>query len=196
MGNKAQAEKRLAALQGGVVLQVRDLNHARSNEVLDFCVEQLKAGKTYNEVRIMLGLLPANVDKKWRAIRECLAEMILPASEEEALLTEASRSGHMIRRMEEFLDKIEERSQAMKGSETEHHFLKLELEAMKQVVEKQQARTDHFLKMKSIQKAEKRKTGTTIIFKNNFRIARPGDVIDVTNGEIGQLQAKLEDGDE
>ena len=51
---------------------VRDLDHARSDEVLNFCVEKLRAGATYNELRLMLGLRPASIDRLWREIRECL----------------------------------------------------------------------------------------------------------------------------
>ncbi len=193
IGHKAQAEKRLAALQGGIVMHVQSLEHARSNEVLDFCVAQLRAGKTYNELRVMLGLKPANIDKVWRTIRECLVEMILPATEEEALQADAAHSSAMLRKMEEFLEKVEARSVQRQGERNEADFLKLELEAMKQVMEKYAQRTEHYLKMKDIQKKEKRKTGTTIIFKNNFKIARPGEVIDVTNADVGILQATMDD---
>lgn len=196
LGNKAQAESRLQALQGGIVLHVQNLDHARSDEVLNFCVEQLKAGKTYNELRMMLGCKPASVDRNWRAIRECLVEMILPATEEEALQADAAHSSMMLRRMEEFLDKVEARARASEGAENEHHFLKLELDAMKQVVDKYGQRTDHYLKMKQIQKQEKRKTGTTIVFQNNFKVARPGDVIDVTYADAAKLQSRLDDEDE
>lgn len=196
MGVLARQERLALAVARGTVMPVRDLDHARSNEILLFCVQELKAGKTYNELRISLGLGPANVDRKWRVIRECLAEVVLPDNEEEALLVDVAQTGAMIRRMEEFLDKIEVRTTEKRGAEDEHHFFKLQLEAMKQVTEKLQARTEYYLKMKAIQKAEKRKTGTTIIFKNNFKIARPGDAIDVTPADAAQLIASVTEDDE
>ncbi len=168
---------------------VRDLDHARSDEVLNFCVEKLRAGATYNELRLMLGLRPASIDRLWREIRECLVEMILPSSEEEALQADAAASSGLLMRMEGFLEKVERRSYEMRGTDNEHHFLKLELEAMRHVMEKYNKRTEHFLKMKQIQKTEKRKTGTTIIFKNSFKVARPGEV---TASDAAELMVDIE----
>lgn len=191
LATQARKEIALADASLGVVFKVKDLEHARSNEVLMFCVEQLKAGKTYNQLRIMLGCGPASHDRNWRTIRALLIEMILPASEEEALQADATHSSFMLRKMEEFLEKVEKRSADMKGREEEAQFLKLELEAMKAVMEKYNKRTEHYLKVKDIQKKEKRKTGTTIIFQNNYKVARPGDVVDVTPADAAKLVAKV-----
>lgn len=190
LATQARKEIALADASLGVVFKVRDLAHARTDEVLLFCVEQLKAGRTYNQLRIMLGCGPASHDHVWREIRTLLTEMILPGNEEESLQADSAHSSYMLRKMEEFLVKVEARTLEKRGDEDEANFYKLELEAMKVIMEKYSKRTDHFLKMKDIQKKEKRKTGTTIIFQNNFKVARPGDTIDVTPKDAAELMAK------
>lgn len=192
-GVRARAERDARVNETKVVLQVRDLDHARSEEVLGFCVEQLKAGKTYNELRLMLGCRPASVDRVWREIRECLVELVLPATEEEALQGDVAASSGLLRRMEGFLDKIEKRAKDKMNTEEEHYFLKLELEAMRQIMDKYNKRTEHYLKMKDIQKKEKRKTGTTIIFNNLHKVARPGDAVDVTPAGAAKLLEGLDE---
>ena len=191
LGVLAREEEAQRVSEIEVVMKVNSVEEARTDKVLLFCVEQLKAGKTYNELRMMLGCRPASVDRIWREIRACLVEMVLPASEEEALQADAAHSSFMLRKMEEFLSKVEVRSEEKRGAEDEHQFLKLELETMRQVMEKYNKRTEHFLKMKDIQKKEKRKTGTTIIFQNSFKVARPGDVIDVTPADAAKLLATV-----
>lgn len=174
-------------------LQVSDMAHAQSEEVLQFCMSELEKGTTYNDLRVMLGLGPAAHDERWRMIRELLVEMILPDSEEDALRTDAALSGFMLQRIEKFMTRVMARADDNKGEESEPQFLKLELEAMKLLLEKYNKRTDHYLKMKDIQKKEKRTSGTTIIFNNLHAVARPGDV---TMKEAAKLvtQKKKADG--
>lgn len=175
-----------------VELQVRDKEHAQSEEVLQYCVKQLESGTTYNDLRLKLGLGPASIDRRWREIREILIELILPKDEEEAMRTDAGLSGFMIQRLEVYVDKIQKRAAACEGDENEAQFLKLELEAIKLVMEKYAKRTDQYLKMKDIQKAEKRTTGTTIIFNNLHAVRRPGDEIASAAKLVGELR-DLED---
>ncbi len=171
--NLKNAERRSKSKAIEVVLQVRDIKHARSEEVLQFCLKELEEGTTYNDLRLKLGLGPASIDKKWRRIREIIGELILPDSEEEALKADMGYSGAIMNRIEKFMKKVEER--ASYQGENEHHFLKLELESMKILMEKANKRTEHFLKMKDIKTKETRSTGTTIVFNNAFPVARPGD---------------------
>lgn len=158
-----------------VELQVRDHEHARSEEVLQYCLSELERGTTYNDLRLKLGLGPASIDRRWREIREILVELILPESEEEALRVDAGLSGFMIGRIESFMKKVEQRAASMAGEDSEAALLKLELDAMKLLMDKYSKRTDHFLKMKDIKSKEKRTTGTTIIFNNLHAVRRPGD---------------------
>jgi hypothetical protein len=174
-----------------VVLQVKDKDHARSEEVLNFCLTELKSGTTYNALRMKLGLGPASIDRVWRDLRQTLAEMIMPRTEEEAMESDAALSNYMINRLEEFVDKVRDRQSRKVGAEDEHHYWRLELDAMKMVIEKHTKATEAYLKLQGLKRAEKRNTGTTIIFKNQFHVPRPGE-IDVTPlADAAALQAKL-----
>lgn len=180
------------------VLKVRDLEHARSEEILSFCLKELTSGTTYNALRLKLGCGPAAVDRNWREIRSILSEMILPSDEEEALKASHALSGYMITRIEEFQKKVSTRADEMQGDKNEHFFMKLELDAMKLVTEKLDKRIEHYLHMKDLQKAEKKTRGQTIVFNNKFFIPRPGSVLDDAEPLkeaarlVGQLN-KLED---
>jgi hypothetical protein len=192
---KAQEKnlERRSSLPIKVELQVVDMKHAESEEVLQYCLKELEQGTTYNDLRLKLGLGPASIDRRWRAIREILIEMILPADEEEALRTDAGLSGYMIARVEEYIKKIQDRAEANRGEDTEAQFLKLELDSIKLLMEKYSKRTDHFLKMKDIQKKEKRTTGTTIIFNNLHQVRRPGENV---LAEAAKLVSKVREIDE
>jgi hypothetical protein len=55
-GKKGLATQARHLTETECVLPVKDMKHARSAEVLDFCVEELRSGTTYNELRMKLGL--------------------------------------------------------------------------------------------------------------------------------------------
>lgn len=170
-----QRRQNILALQGTeIVLQVRDNKHATSEEVLKFCMNELSAGTTYNELRLKLGCGASATDRRWRLVRSALAEIVLPDSEEEALKYAHSLSNFMISQIEKFQKKMSKRAEAQQGEENEAQFLKLELDAMKLVMEKYDSQTEHYLKMKAIQKREKRTQGRTVVFNNKFYVARPG----------------------
>ena len=170
-----QRRQNILALQGTpVVLQVRDNKHATSEEVLSFCMKELSSGTTYNELRLKLGCGASATDRKWRLVRSALAEIVLPDSEEEALKYAHSLANFMIARLEKFQTKMAKRAESQRGEENEAQFLKLELDAMRLVMEKYDSQTDHYLKMKAIQKREKRTQGRTVVFNNKFYVARPG----------------------
>ncbi len=190
----AQANQKKWASEVPVVLQVLDMDHAKSEEVLQFCLKELEQGTTYNNLRLKLGLGPASIDRRWREIREILIEMILPETEEEALRTDAGLSGYMISRIEQYITKIQDRALANRGEETEASFLKLELDSMKLLMEKYSKRTDQYLKMKDIQKKEKRTTGTTIIFNNLHQVRRPGEELAEAAKLVSEVK-KIEDGE-
>lgn len=182
-----------------VELQVVDSKHATSEEVLQFCIDHLQKGGTYNVLRLKLGLGPSMTDRRWRRIRAVLAEMILPDTEEEALKLANSMSNFMITKIEVFMEKIEQRALASQGEENEAQFLKLELDAMKMVMDKYEKQTEHFLKMKDIKKKEKGTQGPTIIFNNKFVIPRPGakDITPLSDAaDLINMAKRLEGDDE
>lgn len=179
-----------------VILQVKDIEHARSEEVLKFCLAQLQGGTTYNALRIKLGLGPASHDPRWRAVRSTLTEMILPANEDEALMSANALSGYLLNRMEQFADRARQLSDDMVGDKNHFQYLKLELDAMKILTEKYEERTNHYLKMKDLQKQEKGRHGQTVVFNNKFYIPRPGEAIREVGpslAEAAKLVARLDD---
>lgn len=202
-GKKGRAAQAALVADVKVELPVETLKDCEREDVLQFCVEQLKTGTTYNELRKKLGLGPMHVDGRWRKIRRLLLDMVLPKDEEEALLAGYSSTQFMIRKMESYLTKLERRRQekTFGDEKDEALFWKLELDAMRTILEKQEARTLHYFKMKDLQKSEKGRRGSTIIFQNNFNVPRPGEVPkDVTPMQdaaklIGQIH-DLEDDDE
>ncbi len=158
-----------------VVHLVDSLEKARSEEVLKFCVSELTSGTTYNDLRLKLGLQPRN--RFWQEIRLILAEMIMPADEEEALMASHSLSGYMIKKIEQFQERVSSRAEDLRGDKNEHFFMKMELESMKLITEKLDKRIEHYLKMKELQKAERKTQGQTVVFNNKFYIPRPGEVL-------------------
>ena len=158
---------------------VRTTKDAQSEKTLLYCIERLKAGDTYNELRRRLGLGNAAVDHRWRIIRELLVSHILPDTDEEMLLQTFSMSSLMVKKLESFTEKVQERARQMKGGENEHHFLRAELEAIKILSEKYESRMDHYLRMKNIKAKEKRGYGKSIVFQNNYYVPRPGDEVEV-----------------
>lgn len=187
----------------GVEFPVVSYKDCEREDVLKFCLDQLKAGVTYNELRMKVGLGPTHLDGRWRKLRRILSDMILPANEEEALLAGYSSTQYVIKKMEMYLEKLGERLQTAQNTadENEHQYWKLELEAMKAIIEKQEKRTDHYLKMKDLQKAEKGRRGSTIIFQNNYSIPRPGetpkDVTPLSDAAalVGKIHALEDEGE-
>jgi hypothetical protein len=180
-----------------VVLKVTSIKHARSEEVLAFCLKELKEGTTYNQLRVKLGCKPAAVDQRWRAIRSTLAEMVMPSSDDEAIMASHALSGFMIKKIEDFGIKVQKRALEQRGEENEHHFYKLQLDAMKMIAEKLDKQMEHYIKMKAVQKAEKSTQGTTIVFNNLYHVPRPGDVTPLQDAAklITQLEKIEEDVD-
>lgn len=189
---RAKEKARLDAIK--VEFPVKDLKAARSEECLKYCLSELSTGTTYNELRMKLGLGPAHLDKRWREIRSLLSELILPENEEEMLKAQSALSGFMLGRVEEFYVELEKRmALSPPGKDKmEFQYWKLKLDAMKLMMEKYDKQSEHYLKMKHMQKMEKRKTGQTIIFNNKFMVPRPGDSIDVTPmSDVAKLKSRL-----
>ena len=76
-----------------VVLQVRDIHHARSAEVLAFCLDHLGAGGTWTDLRRKLGL--GYGDLRWKLIRERAVEGLLPVNEDEAIKAVGSKRSYL-----------------------------------------------------------------------------------------------------
>jgi hypothetical protein len=176
--NEEKALRRQALSQIPVMLQVRDSAHARSEEVIRFTIGKLREGHTWTEVRKMLGLGNAAIDRRWRLIKEIICSSVMPENEEEALKASYSLVNYTLDNVEKFLDRVQERSLESLGTKNEPDMLKLELEAMKLQLEVAQNKFEHYMKMKEISKKDQRGTGASIVVQNNYYIPRPGDKLE------------------
>lgn len=166
-----------------VVLQVQDMEHAKSEEVLKFCISELAQGSTWNELRRKLGLGHASIDRRWRTIRDLLCSAVLPKDDEEALQANYAMSNFMIARMEEFIEYAETRMKESAGKKNEADFLKVKLEAMKTQMSNYQKQFEHYAELKKVKDADKAARGQSIIFQNNFYVPRPGDKVKFEDGK-------------
>ena len=177
---KAKHQKELAV---EVELQVKDIAHARSEEVVRYCIKELSDGSTWNELRRKLGLGHAAVDKRWRTLKDILCSSILPKTEEEALQASLTMSNYMISKMEQFIDYMEERVRDNKGKKSETDMLKIQLEAIKVQHGQYAEQFRHYAKFKDMADTDKRKHGASIIFQNNYYVPRPGDNLKFEDGK-------------
>lgn len=168
--------------QIAVIMPVKDVAHARSEEVLTFAIKKLQEGHTWQELRRMFGLGHSGVDARWRTIKEVICSSVMPANEEEALMASYSMANYTLDCVEKFVERVQERSKAAEGKKEESNFLKVELEAMKLQLESSQKKFEHYAKMKDLVKADKINRGQSIIVQNNYYIPRPGDKLEEAKG--------------
>lgn len=197
---RAAALARAQADAVPVELQVTDVRHARSSEVLAFCLSHLGAGGTWASLRHKLGLGPGDI--RWRLIRERAVEGLLPVNEEEAIKAVGSQRSFLVTKLEGIMEEIEERINMMDDSDKtfDHHFWKLRMDGMKLLLEENSKQLMDHLEMKKAKAAEKNNTGVSIIVQNQYYIPRPGDspdkiqdVVPIIN-QLTELKEEL-DGD-
>jgi hypothetical protein len=185
-----QEFKRLETIP--VELQVRDIDHAKSPEVIQFALAHLSTGGTWNELRRKLGLGPSHLDKKWRVIRHLVTEGLLPENEEEALQAQASMRTYLLSKIEDFLGDVESKLLAAGDAKSDHHFMKLRLESLKVLLEENKESFNAYVLAKKLKHQEKTRRGVSILVQNNYHIARPGQdaqaLKDVTEKAIGLIE--------
>lgn len=177
------AEKRKALELLPVEFQVVDMNHAKSPEVMDYCVRHLSSGGTWAELRKKLGLGPSYADRRWRYIRQAILEVAIPLDEQEALQAKYATNQYLLSKLDKFMEEIEDRIVMREGEDNEHHFVKLKLESLKMMFERNEIDFDHYIEMRRLKTAESKSQGVSIIFKNVVQIPRPGEnltEVDVT----------------
>ena len=179
IGLLSQAREKTKALREAdavpVELQVTDVRHARSAEVLSFCLSHLGAGGTWGSLRSKLGLGPGDI--RWRLIRERAIEGLLPVNEEEAIKAVGSQRSFLVDKLEIMLEDLEGRINMMSKAEMtfDHHFWKLKLEAMKLLLEENSKQLSDHLDVKKAKAADRHALGVSIVVQNSFYIPRPGD---------------------
>jgi hypothetical protein len=172
---QALETKREAEASTSVELQVKNMKHAMSEKVLQFCIKELSEGSTWNTLRRKLGLGPSHIDNRWRKIRETLCQGLVPETEEEALKATYSMSQYMVGKLETFLDDLEGRVDSSRGADNEANMLKVQLETIRTLAEKYEMRFEQYINMKKIQKQDQKARGPSVIYNNLYYVPRPGD---------------------
>jgi hypothetical protein len=196
--HKALAEKRLKLAKIPVELQVRDTEHARSAEVIEFCIAHLTGGGTWEELRARLGLGPAHQDYRWRKLKELLIDGLAPKTEEEALKAQADGRAYLLSKVQEFEETLDQVLLVMGNSAEEKKslpsLLKLKMDAIKMQLDENARGFDAYVNLKKAKEADKKTQGVSILIQNNFHMPRPGDdkkeLKDVTAVAVGLLDAK------
>lgn len=179
---KHQAELALVKVD----LQVRDADHARSPEVIDYCVKFLSKGGTWDVLRRKLGVGAANSDNRWRVIRGQVCETFIPKSEEEALLAQANTREFLLQKLEGFVEEVESTISNLpdgeEGLKALPAMMKLKLETLKAFFDENERSFKAYTELKKIKTLEKKNQGGSIIINNNYHMNRPGqNAKDVTN---------------
>lgn len=172
---KALAIRRKEESSIAVELEIKDDEHLFSDEVMTFCVTELSNGTTWNALRRKLGLGPAHIDRRWRKLKDALCSSVLPENVEEALEAQYSMNTFIVNKLEEFVDRIEERVRVKEGAKNEADFWKLQLNSLETLSKQYQERFDNYIALKKVASDDRKKTGPSIIFQNNYYVPRPGD---------------------
>lgn len=174
-----------------IELQVRDLEHARSVEVIDFAVKFMADGGTWTGLRIALGLGHASVDRRWRAVRSYVVERMVPVTEELALLARAQMSTHLRERVNDFLEEVQGHLDGVGSTDEERKLLppllKVKLEGLKSLIDENEKAFDAYANLKKVKSLDRAAHGTSIIVQNNYHIQRPGE----TPKEVTGREAKV-----
>jgi hypothetical protein len=180
------------------LFELKTLDDVKQESVISYCLDRLKAGATYQELRRELGLGPSFQDKKWRKLREILVEYILPKTEEDALLQANEDASFWQRQLEGMVEQIDSKIEEVQkigrifdentgkwklaDSAMLSGLLKTKLDAIKTIIDtKKQSFTD-FMEIQKLRKSEKGTRGVSITIVNN--IPRPertvkSEVIDI-----------------
>lgn len=176
---EALKKKQLAAASLPVELQVKDMTHARSSEVISFAISHLKSGGTYAELRSKLGCGPAYSDKRWRVVRDILCEAIIPDSEEEALKASQTVGNYLKCQLEELVQEIDDEIKSLGNREVDTkvrpNYYKLKMDGIKALLDENQESLSSYFDMKKVKANERKTQGVSIVVNNNYHIARPGD---------------------
>lgn len=175
---KGYAKKKEQEKSTPLLMPVVSMKDARSREVIEFCIKKLSEGSTWNELRRMLGLGHAGVDRRWRTIRGILCSAIMPATDEQALKQDFETTTYLMDRLEQFVERMEKRSLDSEGKDNEHHMLKVQLDAIKLQFEAAASRINHYAEIKKLKDKDSGSQGASVIYQNNFFVPRPGQQVE------------------
>jgi hypothetical protein len=187
LGTEAIKEKAAKLKEIKPVLQVKDLTHAKSDEVKEYCLRRLQEGATYEVLRRELGLRTASTDHRWRYIRNALCQILLPQSDEEALTLTYGDINYWIMQLEKMVTDIDQEiskcqevgtyvdprsgQQKMLESNLLGSLVKTKVEAIRHIIEKRNKYFEDFMDIQRLRKMEKMTRGQSIVIVNN--IPRP-----------------------
>lgn len=192
---KARSARR-EALKGieaiPVELQVRDAEHARSPEVIQFALTHLAQGGTYEALRRKLGLGPAHRDHRWRLVRDVVNEGLIPQSEADALRIQADGRQYLVQKVEDMIEDFEGLMSSLSDDKVGDRimlsqFMKMKLEALKLLMEENAKTFEAWATTQKIKAADRKTQGPSIIIQNNYHIPRPGDKA----REVSEVTAKV-----
>lgn len=183
-----------------VELQVRDADHARSAEVIEFCVKHLSEGRGWDELRRRLGVGAANSDNRWRVIRGQVCETFIPKSEEEALLAQANTREFLLEKINGYVEGVEHVIKNLpkteEGLSALPALMKLQLEGFKALLDENERSFKAYTDIKKIKSQESRTQGSSIIIQNNYHMNRPGQSAkDVTASAVSAAKILEVEGD-
>jgi hypothetical protein len=182
------------------VMEIPDVETAKSPEVLQFCEKELAGGTTWSVLRRKLGLGPANVDKRWRVIRDNILHQEIPESPEEYLKSVNATQEEILIHLQEQLDEIAVALKAMGSSEeeikTKHHYFKMKTEIMEKMLKANSSRYERLLKAKKLrQNRQGRYQGinihihTKVPRPTEVELAKAREVSEMTTGNIKIIEA-------
>jgi hypothetical protein len=181
-------------------LEVRSVEHAASGEVLEFCLEHLRQGRAWNELRYRLGI-PHGLDPRWRVVKSKCIDILLPKSDEEALSHSMANRAFLLQRVEKLVDEIEaksEASEALGDMQSLILWTKMKMDAFSLLLAEAKKDLDEYAEMQKLKKLDAKHTGPSIIVQNNFHIPRPKtdsvrDVLPLVN-KLSDFKAVLDEG--
>jgi hypothetical protein len=183
--------------QNQIEFEVKDSRHARSKEVLDYCVRELAAGTTWRALRFKLGLGDYAHDERWKIIRSRLTNSILPKNEQEAVKANYSILEYYLEKIDDLVMLLDDRIKNSEGLEIESRLIEAQIKAITIAMERQERKLESYFRMRKLQLDEKHTQGPSIIFQNNFHIPRPGEVVSGAHqnlsGQARQLLSQVLD---
>lgn len=184
-----KAEKKAYLDSIPVEMQVKDTEHARSAEVLQYCLDQLEKGVEWAALRRKLGVGDASYDRRWRIIRESISDILVPSSEDEALKQRYSRGSILLEKLETLVSDIETRLEVGVNDKNEHNWYKIKLDSIKLLLENNEKEFEHYIEMKKAKVADGKTQGPSILIQNNYHLPRPGD--NKLEGEVLEKAAQI-----
>lgn len=181
-------------------LEVRSEAHAVSAEVLEFCLEHLRQGRGWSELRYRLGI-PHPLDRRWAIVKQKCVDMLLPSSDEEALSRSMANRALLLQRLESLVEEIEDKisaSDSLGKMDFSIMWTRTKMDALEILLREASKDLDEYAEVQKLKRAENKNSGPSIIVQNNFHIPRPKldsvkDVLPVMN-RLSDIKAVLDEG--